>query len=143
MPIFPDAAGVWFWAGWTLQWSYEPQSPSFLVPLVPLCPMWCTIQSSTLCPKLTFKIPLCLISFSFCKVSPPPSCMWEIMFWSVLHRKRLAEEYHLECYRRGTGGAEFGEYEDREEQCFVSSLCLRLLSSTAKTGVWKQIYWDH
>lgn len=144
MPVFPVAAGICFWAGWTLQWSYEPQSPSYLAPLVPLCPMWCTIQTSTLCPKLTFKIPLCLISFFLGKVSPLPGCMWEIMFWSVLHGKRLAEECHHWVLPERNWRCRVWRVwrQGRAVLCFFS-LPAPSVSSTAKKGVWKQIYWDH
>lgn len=102
-------------------------SVPFLLPLLLFRPMWCVVQTSTLRPILTFKTLLSLISFSLCRVSPLPGSMWEFLFWSVLHRKRLAEECHRECYWRGTGGAvRVWRVWRRGKQCFVSSLCLLL-----------------
>lgn len=96
------------------------------------------------CPKLTFKIPLCLISFFLGKVSPLPGCMWEIMFWSVLHGKRLAEECHRWVLPERNWRCRVWRVwrQGRAVLCFFS-LPAPSVSSTAKKGVWKQIYWDH
>lgn len=101
-----------------------------------VCLSWFPCSSYVLCDESS-KLPhyvwhllsrlLSLISFSLCRISPLPGSMWEFLFWSVLHRKRLAGECHRECYWRGSGGAERVWRVWRQgKQCFVSPVCLLL-----------------